>query len=124
MAPRITLQNPRTGEMRRVKVGWSWTLFLLSDFFGLPLFLRGLNSWGAAVLTLWAVSVLAPDVEPVTVLAGIGLHIWLGLKGNEMIARKCLARGWILAERDDDAARFARMKWGLVPVASETAWMA
>ena len=115
MALRITLQNPRTGEMRRVKVGWSWTLFLLSDFFGLPLFLRGLNSWGAAVLALWAVSVLAPDGESVAVFAGVGLHIWLGLKGNEMIARKCLDRGWVFADGDDDAARLAQMKWGLAP---------
>src|SRR5579872_5578329 len=103
MALRITLQNPRTGELRRVKVGWSWTLFLLADFFGLPLFLRGLNSWGAVILMLWAVSVLVPDLSSVTILAGLGVHVWLGLKGNEMSARKCLDRGWVLADRDDDA---------------------
>ena len=121
MARHVTLQNPRTLETRRVKIGWNWTLFLLSDFFGLPLFLRGLNTWGAAVLALWAMDVLVPGIETLTLLAGAGLHVWLGLKGNEMIARKYLERGWVLADRDDDATHLARARWGLASPTQETA---
>lgn len=50
MAVRAAFRNPRTGELREVKVGWSWTLFFFSGLFGLPLFLRGLHVWGALFL--------------------------------------------------------------------------
>ena len=53
----VVMKNPRTGQLRDVKIGWSWTLFLFSHFFGLPLFLRKLNMWGCVFLVLTAISV-------------------------------------------------------------------
>jgi len=131
MGARVTLQNPRTGEIKVVKVGWSWSLFLLSDFFGLPLFWRGLNRWGLAVLVLWAVEAVLSDApsdtgmaESVLVFIGAGLHLWLGLKGNEITARKYLEHGWVFADRDGDATRLARSRWGISSGLDEAAWTA
>jgi hypothetical protein len=134
MGARVTLQNPRTGEIKVVKVGWNWTLFLLSDFFGLPLFLRGLNGWGLAFLALWAADAVLSDLvappdlgmaEMVLYAIGAGMHLWLGLKGNEMTAKRCLERGWVFADRDGDATRLARLRWGVSPAMDEEpAWTA
>jgi hypothetical protein len=41
---KVTMKNPKTGESKEIKVGWSWILFLFSCFLGLPLFLRKLSS--------------------------------------------------------------------------------
>ena len=49
----VPFKHPQTGETRRVKYGWSWTLFFFSGFLGLPLFLRGLTTWGAVFAGFW-----------------------------------------------------------------------
>jgi uncharacterized membrane protein len=43
----IPFKNSKTGEIVKVKLGWSWTLFFFSSVFGIPLFLRKLNVWGS-----------------------------------------------------------------------------
>jgi hypothetical protein len=35
------------------------------------------------------------------------LHVFLGIKGNEMILRNYLEQGWRFAEPDSDAAQLA-----------------
>ena len=52
---KVAMTNPKTGEVREVKVGWSWILFLFSGFFGLPLFLRKLHVWGGIFLIIWLI---------------------------------------------------------------------
>ena len=42
----VLFQHPATADIRAVKIGWSWQLFFLSSFLGLPLFFRGLHTWG------------------------------------------------------------------------------
>jgi hypothetical protein len=54
----VTFKNPKSGELKPVKVGWSWVLFLFSGVFGIPSFLRQLNGLGAVFLAFWAVNVL------------------------------------------------------------------
>ena len=60
----VTFRNPKTGELKQVKVGWSWILFLFSGLFGLPLFLRRLQMWGWLFFALWAVNLLAASRAP------------------------------------------------------------
>ena len=50
-----TVQDPQTGELKEVKAGWSWTLFLRSGIFGQPLFLLKLHIWGFVFLVLCVV---------------------------------------------------------------------
>lgn len=42
----VLMKNSKTNETKEVKVGFSWTLFFFSGFFGIPLFLRKLYRWG------------------------------------------------------------------------------
>ena len=59
---KVAMTNPKTGEVKEVKVGWSWILFLFSGFFELPLFLRKLHVWGGIFLILWIVYIIAPSI--------------------------------------------------------------
>lgn len=122
MALYVTMQNPRTGEIKQVKCGWSWTLFLFSGLFGLPLFLRRLYVWGGVFLALWIVNIivpaiLAPDQSAAFVIAmGIicsGLAIWMGVKGNEMTAKNYLDNGWVFTEPQSDVTKLAKGRWGI-----------
>jgi len=99
----VLLENPRTGEARRLRTGFSWTLFLFSGVLGVPLFLRGLHRWGLAFVGLWAIDALVVwlSVGAVRALAEaalfcafLGLQFWLGFRGNALTAKTYMARGW------------------------------
>lgn len=118
MAIHATFKNGKTGELKQVKVGWSWTLLFFSSFFGLPLFLRRLHVWGAIELALWIVYVIGLALPNDVLVSGIfliqlGLSIWLAIKGNEMTAKNYLENGWVFADADNDATKVARLNWGL-----------
>ena len=117
------LENPRTGDRKAVRMGWSWTYFLFSWFLGLPLFLNGLTLWGALVVVLWSVDLGLPYVLPATAEPGLltlaptaaiaCLAIFLGLRGNAMVAKRCLAQGYAFARPDSVEARLARQQLGI-----------
>ena len=123
MSVRVTLKNEKTGELKQVKVGWSWILFLFSGLFGLPLFLRRLYVWGGIFLILWVANFyFIPSVEAGSegeiIFASISmiviflcLQIWLGIKGNEMTAKNYLENGWIFSNLESDDVKFAKQKW-------------
>lgn len=130
----VKLRNERTGEIKDVKVGWSWTLFLFSWFLGLPLFLRKLPMWGAAMLALcifyWVLEAFtsggdqiftsgSDQVTEVDILYFFvsailfGMCIFFAIKGNELTAKNMLENGWQFATEEDQATRLARTKWSL-----------
>jgi hypothetical protein len=112
----IGFKNQKTGEIKNVKCGWSWTLFLWSGVFGIPLFLRRLNVWGSVFLVLWVVNLLAggsPDIAVILFAIFLILQIWLGIKGNEMTAKNYLEHDWIIAEPDSEFTKMAKKKWGI-----------
>lgn len=121
---RVTFKNPKTGELKEVKVGFSWVLFLFSPFLGFPLFLRRLNIWGGVFLLLWFVNIIAQYMISDPVAASLlvlilfiiifALSIWVGIKGNEMTAKNYLETGWVFADEKSDAVRFAKGKWGIL----------
>lgn len=113
--------KPGRGELKEVKVGFSWTLLFLSPIFGIPLFMRGLSQWGQAMFVLAAIQLpeLFIDTEKWhnialigTVLA-IGCAIYLGFKGNEITAKHLLDNGWDFAEDDNHATQLAKMRWSV-----------
>lgn len=118
---RVAMRNPKTGEIKEVKVGWSWTLFFFSGFFGLPLFLRGLHIWGAIFLVLWVVNLATTVVTgdagaliSVTLfVVFLGLEIFLGIKGNEMTAKNYLENDWTFVDPNSEITNMAKMRWGI-----------
>jgi hypothetical protein len=119
----IAMKNPRTGEVKEVKVGWSWILFLFSGFFGLPLFLRKLSVWGGVFLALSLANVVlsiagdnneaAAGMTVLLMLLGLGLSIFMGVKGNEMTAKNYLEQGWSFSDAEAEQTRIAKIKWGI-----------
>jgi hypothetical protein len=118
----IPFRNPRTGEQRTVKLGWSWTLFWFSGFLGLPLFHRRLWNWGFALLAYWvalqfSIYVIQNDaLTMMLIFVSICLATFLGLKGNEMTAKQYLDDGWQFADPDGEGTRYAKFKWQLTPI--------
>jgi hypothetical protein len=99
-----SFKNTKTGELRQVKVGFSWTLLFFSGFLGLPLFLRRLNMWGGIFLGLWVLNLVVPTVasspsnlivfEIAMFLACLILQVYLGFQGNDLTAKNYLEMGW------------------------------
>lgn len=120
MAIDVALQNPFTGETTRVKVGWSWVLFLFSGAFGIPLFRRKLQTWGFVFLAINLVAMVcqiaidnaAAQLLLILVqLLAIGLIIFMGVKGNEITAKNYLAQGWTFVDPNSEITRYAKMRW-------------
>lgn len=118
----VLFRAPDGTRTRRVKLGFAWDLFLFTVVFGVPLFLRGLPNWGAAVLALWLADLMivraaeGPWHMPAELLlfaAFLGLEIFLGFKGNALTARACRARGWTPDNPRDPGVRRALETWGL-----------
>jgi hypothetical protein len=119
-AESVLFRHPSGERAKRVKVGFAWDLFLFAGVFGVPLFLRGLPSWGAAILALWIADLFLGWAGPGSLrgpgqvalfAAFLGLQVWLGLKGNAITARACHARGWAAANPRDAGVRQALRRW-------------
>ena len=117
----VMLERPGTGEHKALAVGWNWNFLLFSSFLGVPLFLNGLTLWGALVLMLWGLDwslpLIVPDAAGAAILvpaaAIAALSVFLGYRGNGMIARRYLARGYQFAQPRSLEARLAPDPWGL-----------
>lgn len=118
----VTMRNPKTGEVKEIKVGWSWTLFLFSNAYGLPLFLRKLTTWGNFMLIFIAIGNMitwvAPAIRVIDASVGIlawalGFAIFFGIKGNEMTAKNYLELGWEFCNPDSDEVKMAKTQWGI-----------
>ena len=118
----VALQDPRTGEIRSVKIGWSWTLYFFASFFGIPLFRRKLHMWGAIMLVsggFWFSRAIYHSNDPyegvglLMFLASQGVHIYLAAKGNELTAKNLLLEGWVFVKPESLEAIEAKRRWGI-----------
>jgi hypothetical protein len=116
----IQLFNPITGEIKEIKLGWSWTCFFFSSTFGIPLFLRDLNVWGALMTcisfsiiflqlfkdynlllttNLYYVIYLDLIILPLAIISFI-LTIWFAISANRLYAIKLFEKGWIIKDAE------------------------
>jgi hypothetical protein len=128
----ILLENPRTGERFRVKVGWSWTLFLFSWVFGIPWFMRKIWMMGCIPLIL---VLLTPTEDyaglsfsetfvpafksgneaddPIFMILGtlvLAFSIFSGVKGNEFTIKHYIKKGYRFAEPNSEEVRYFKNK--------------
>ncbi len=115
------MKNPKTGELKAIKVGWNWILFFFSGMLGIPLFLRKLYVLGA-IMVGWRILTTILSAVPmhpadttvygfIMVCGELGLAVWLGLKGNEYTAKNYLERGWVFTQPDSLETQFALSRW-------------
>jgi hypothetical protein len=101
----VTLRQPRTGEVKVLQEGWSWGCFFGSFFLGLPLYSRGLQVWGSAMVAFNIVALFAgfvPTDAGATLygwlsVIGLGLCVFFGMRANQMALDRYLSLGWEVA---------------------------
>jgi hypothetical protein len=121
MTTNVAFRNPRTGQIKEVKVGWSWTLFFFAGVMGIPLFLRKLNAWGFLFLALWTVNALCQTLvsDPIAKSAALlvygiillALKIWIAKHGNQLTAENYLDCGWEFVDPQSEPTKYAKAKW-------------
>ena len=119
----VAFKNPKTGEVKEVKCGFSWILLLFSSIFWLPLFMRRLYIWGAIFAAIVIGNIIALSAardQDAAVganllfgLISIGLSIYLAIKGNEMTAKNYLENGWAFVEPDSEITKIVKQRWGI-----------
>ena len=121
-AARIGLKPPGGGKLKWIRVGFAWDLFVLSPLFGIPLFLRKLPQWGAAMLALLLVWLVLGEFlgEPAKNFAGllifavfVAIDLFLGIYGNRLTAQSYLRHGWTVDHPDYAATRKVMVRWKL-----------
>ena len=118
---KVGMQNPKTGEIKQVKVGWSWTLFFFSGMFGIPLFLRGLHTWGAVFLAVGSINLImrtpTEEVQVISMLFNaaiyLGLQLYMSIKGNELTAKNYLEKNWTFVDAESEDTALAKQRWGI-----------
>lgn len=121
---KVVFKNIKTGEIKKIELGFSWGLLFFSGFFGIPLFIRRLHIWGTVFMALYTIQLILScitmetfDEIATSLIFGMtimGLAVFMGVKGNEMTAKNYLENGWVFAEPNSDISRRAKSKWGIV----------
>lgn len=115
----VDLINNNSNEVKRIKIGFDWPCCLFGFFFGVPLFLKKLNSWGGVITGVVILYILLNTSESlharnaafVIFLVIIGLSIFFGLKANEMAGKQLIETGWKFKEGENSNVTFAKEKW-------------
>ena len=118
---KVGMRNPKTGEIKEVKVGWSWTIFFFSGILGIPLFLRGLHMWGAVFLAIGTINVVVPTPTDeaqalavvINALIFLGLQVFMSIKGNELTAKNYLEKDWTFVDPESENTKQAKQRWGI-----------
>lgn len=110
----ISLRQPGTGKVVGLKVGFSWFFLLLTPFYGIPLFLKGLWEQGLIMLAIGLIGIAVQGTNAASFvgLILIAAAIFYEISGNKFVARRLLIRGW-KPEGTDEALSYARSKWRL-----------
>ena len=128
--PGVEMKHPDHDDPLILRIGFNWQFLLLSGFFGLPLFFKGLWKWG---LLMFAYSLISnyyffinmsdavnfrpltyPQSERYSLIVTVLFSFFFGFKGNEMAAKKAFRDGWRLKDPESPMARRASKEWSFV----------
>jgi hypothetical protein len=102
----ISLRHPHTGDVKTLPEGWSWSCFFGSFLLGTPLFRRGLQVWGAAMV-VFNIALMVVEFVPTARAAtlniwmtviGVGFAVFFGLRANAMAIERYRNLGWLPAD--------------------------
>ncbi|ANU08693.1 hypothetical protein [Paraurantiacibacter namhicola] len=110
----VTLNDPDTGKTRNIKVGFSWFFLLLTPFYGIPQFVKGIWKHGlvVAALGIFAVLTMGSSASSLVGVLLIAAAVFYGIKGNKIVAQSLLAKGWTF-DGDEHSIHQARIRWEL-----------
>lgn len=110
----VMLTDPTTGQKKFLKIGFSWMLLFLTPLYGIGLFIRGLVAHGIGVFIFCVLVVIlsSPATSAILGLILIAVAIYYGVKGNELTAKRLIAKGWELP-KDESSAEYARAQWSI-----------
>lgn len=106
----VALRHPQTGQIKVLPEGWSWGCFVGCFILGAPLFRRGLQVWGAAMVA-FNIVLLAVQVVPAErgaelyawlSVIGVGLAVFFGARANAMAIERYRSLGWLPADARRD----------------------
>lgn len=122
-----TFKNEVTGELRNLKIGFSWTVLFFGGILGIPLFIRRLNVHGSIMAASWFVSFILQaqlssartisskqEIASLVVVFGLVFlvyQIYLAFNANEMAAKNYLTTGWKFADENSDVTKYAKHRW-------------
>ncbi len=100
----ILIKNPKTGEVKTLEVGWSFTAFLSNFMIGF--------------VTLIFVIVdidhqLKIQSFVFAFFFSIAMGIIFSIIANRYIAKKYLKKGWIFVDPESKSVKIAKLKWGI-----------
>ena len=128
----VLFKNENTGEMKEVKLGFSWTIFFFGSFFGIPFFLRRLDGIGITIIVSWVLTTIC-SIQSWRVDPYYGVQfdermfvfclfinfcvcafiIILSFTGNKLGAQKLLEFGFKIVEKDETRRSFIKDNWEL-----------
>ena len=102
----VTLRRRGTGDIKVLQDGWSWGCFLGCGFVGLPLFRRGLQQWGSAMVVFNIAALIVAFVHTQRAaalywwmtLGWLAVCVFFGARANAMAIDRHLAQGWEYAD--------------------------
>lgn len=125
----IQLKNPATGQLKEIKVGWSWPTFLFASFFGIPLLISRLFIPASIMIILNIVNIvtfmqMSNGIDPITrgiatilflvlVLTALILSVYFALSSNKMATKHYLKNGWQFIDPDSEIAKMTMLRWGI-----------
>jgi len=108
--------HKQTGVRKTVSLGFNWIIFLFNGFFGIPLFVKGLNLWGIiSIATGIPFYFVTPENE---LFWGIFIttmiySLFLGVKSNEYAAQEYLKQGFQFEFPDSPVTIAAKKSWNI-----------
>ena len=110
----VTLKHEESGKSRNLKLGFSWFFLLTTPFYGIPQFVMGIWKHGLAVAALGVLAVLTvgQSISSLIGLALIAAAIFYGIKGNHIVGKTLLSKGWEF-DGDEHSQHQARIRWRL-----------
>lgn len=114
--------NQKTGELRQVKIGISWTLFLFGQTLGIPFFIRKMHFLGIIMIFWWLFLQIGintfgflGEAGYVAIIAmlivSFVIAFYFLFQGNKMTAKYYLEQGFRIKSDNEFVKQQVKIIW-------------